>query len=668
MISKRPERKPGKPDNFTYLAEYIAAAREPGEKLDQFWIENCNAGDDLEHLKFACYEVEAIRAQKPNIAEKTYHFVVSFRPEDRAKLTPEVLKEIEREFAKDLGFAEHQRVAGTHVNTDHYHMHVAINKVHPKTLRVRSPYNDYPTRERTCRRLEKQFGLVVDRGKDQVSEHDLSAAARDSEARTWQQSFESHLKENKADVLAAISESSSWREVHEALADFDAGIKRHGAGLVFYHLSGRKAEAMKASSLDRSCSLKALQDRLGPYEPSEHRQEQDGPRPEPPTPRRPYIARPLIHHPGQDRLWRTYRQEKRAPGFISRNFLNTRSWRDYLLADAHKDALAMAIIVSYRELLHSLEGSPAPRTHVPKSIVPALGRWFRELPWETPDTAALHPDYLSGVGMKIDGDNRVVLPLRDRDGRTWALRAVDQQGLTSDMGDVHAAPPGLRHVLDRKHVGDKVNAPWRGPVAIATNCTTAVQIHKATGMPVVIAAREKDLVPIASELRRHHPEAEFVVVSSRYPGAAAKAAKAASGKVTTAEAAIALATDRRTVNAPRVDQAATVDRRTAEAMGAFEEQALSLADVIKTAPATKSPEKHAQEAGEAATGEIVSVPVRVVNALGAIHEDALAPENANESAKHAMMGKPVPGGKSGASRNLDQVLETTDKRGSGIEM
>ena len=332
----------------------------------------------------------------------------------------------------------------------------------------------------------------------------------------------------------------------------------------------------------------------------------------------------------------------------------------------------MAIIVSYRELLHSLEGSPAPRTHVPKSIVPALGRWFRELPWETPDTAVLHSDYLSGVGMKIDGDNRVVLPLRDRDGRTWALRAVDEQGRTCDMGDVHAAPPGLRHVLDRKHVGDKGNLPWRGPVAIATNCTTAVQIHKATGVPVMIAAREKDLVAIAGELRRHHPEAEVVVVSSRYPEAAAKAAKAASGKVTTAEAAIALAADRRTVNAPQVNQAATFDRRTAEAMGAFEEQALSLADVVKANPAAKSPEKHAQEAGEAATvnpvrGEAVSVSARMANALGAVHEDALAPEDALASAKRPTGKTAAPKARSEKRKPNDKPRSSAPKPKPGLE-
>ena len=646
MISKRPDRKPGKPDNFTYLAEYIAAAREPGEKLDRLWIVNCDAGGDLDHLKFACYEVEAIRAQKPDIAEKTYHFIVSFRPEDRAKLSPEVLKDIEREFAEALGFGEHQRVAGTHINTDYYHMHVAINKVHPKTLRVHSPFMDYATRERVCRDLEKKYGLSVDRGKAQTNDQDLSPTARDFEARTWQQSFESHLKENKVDIVAEIASATTWREVHEVLAGVDAGLKRRGAGLVLFHLGKHRSATMKASSLDRACSLKALQDRLGPYEPAERRAHEAGDqRPDAPEPqvRRPYIARPLLRHAGQDRLWRMFTQQRRTSamqGFLRRNVLNLHAWRDYLLADAHKDALAMAIIISYRELLHSLEGSPAPapRAHAPKSIMPALRHWFGELPWETPDTPTLHPDHIEGVGMKIDGDGRIVLPMRTRDGRTWALRAVDERGRTCDMGELNDAPRGLRHVLDRNRLieesaeGDKPT--WRGPIVIATNCTTAAQIHKATGMPVVIAAREKDVEPLADELRARFPEARVAIVSARYPQAAAKAAKRINGKVSSAEQAIIDAATWWTETATAAGHVVTVDRRTAERMGAFVEDALGVPDALAARPVPAELDRdrlsraadHAVRA--ASSGHVATVDRRTAEAMGAFVDDALSPEDA----------------------------------------
>lgn len=669
MISKCPKREADKPDNFTGLAEYIAAAKKPGEKLDTLWISNCNAGEDLDRLKYACYEVEAIRRQKPEIAEKTYHFVVSFRPGDREKLSADALKDIEREFAKALGFDEHQRVAGTHIDTDHYHMHVAVNKVHPRTLRMRTPYNDYLKRDRVCRAMEQKYDLVVDRGIDRDGARALGQAARDFEARTWQQSFERHIRENKTEILAGIKDASSWEEVHGLLAGFDAGIKRHGAGLVFYHLGGDKSARVKASSLDRSCSLKALQDRFGPYEPSPYKNpERDVARSAPPEPRQPYTARPLIRHPGQERLWRLFRQDRRPPGFLARNVFNIHAWKDYLMADAHKDALAMAIIVSYRELLHSLEISPPPRTHAPKSIVPALRRWFHELPWETPDVPLLHPGYLAGVGMKIDGDNRVVLPLRDSKGRSWGLRAIDPQGRICNMGDLQAAPPGLRHVLDRRALLDAPS--WTGPVIVTTSCTAAAHIHKKTNMPVVIAAREKDLAPLAAEMRGYHPDTKIFIVSALYPETAAKAAQAVDGKTAMPDAAIAEAAAWWTETAAAKGHAGSVDRATAEAMGAFEDDALSLGDVIAARPVLaeldrKRIERAADHATRAASaGHIASVDRRTADAMGAFEEDALPPEEARDSVKRPALGEAGPAKK---GKLADQGRPATSGREPSIE-
>ncbi len=132
MIPVRIDRDPEVRDDYSHLARYIAAASEKWEKLDQFWIANCDAGVDLADLDTALIEIEATRALKPGIADKTYHLVVSFRPGDREKLTLADLRDIERNFAEALGFGDHQRVAGTHVNTDNFHLHVAFNKVQPR--------------------------------------------------------------------------------------------------------------------------------------------------------------------------------------------------------------------------------------------------------------------------------------------------------------------------------------------------------------------------------------------------------------------------------------------------------------------------------------------------------------------------------------------------------
>jgi hypothetical protein len=503
---KKDKSKPVR-DDYTRLGEYIAAAKEKGEKLDKFWIVNCGAGSEHADLKTALIEIEAKRFMKPKVRNKTYHLMVSFRPGEREKLSADDLKDIERNFADALGYTEHQRVVGTHVNTDNFHMHVAYNKIHPVTLKSVTPEKDFFALERVCRAMEKKYGLFVDKGLSDTREHDKSAQkAKRFERQTWQQSFEGHLQEHKAGILAAIGGAKSWRQVHAGLAEFDAGLKKGGAGLVFFHLQ-EPNRTMKASGLDRSCSLAALEKRLGPFEPAKERVKGEERRRR--VPRRPYTAKPLFHHPGQDQLWKLYQSQQRQPGFLSRN-LHIRNWKSYLLADAHKDALALATILFYKELLRTLEGAPAP-VQAPKAIQPALQSWFSSLPW-LPPGKALQPGHLPGVGLKADEAGRVIFPMRDSKGNVWAVRAVDELGRTCNIGDMSARPK-LSHVIDPKRQLPNAGEFYRGPLILTTDCATATKLHMDTSAPVVIAARDKDLPELVKHLRVDHPKAAIFVVA-----------------------------------------------------------------------------------------------------------------------------------------------------------
>lgn len=448
------------------------------------------------------------------------------------------LKDIERNFADALGYTDHQRVVGTHVNTDNFHMHVAYSKIHPVTLKCVTPKKDFFALEGVCRAMEKKYGLFADKGPSDTKERDKAAQkARRFERQTWQQSFEGHLQEHKTEILAAVGGAKTWRQVQEGLAGFDAGLKKRGAGLVFYHL-GETRRTMKASSLDRSCSLAALEERFGPFEPAKDIAKGEERRRH--VPKRPYTAKPLFHHPGQDQLWRLYQTGKRKAGFLSRN-VHLRNWKSYLLADAHKDALALATILFYKELLRTLEGAPAP-VQAPKAIQPALQAWFSSLPWFAPGNALKQPDYLPGVGLKADGAGRVLFPMRDDKGRIWAVRAVDRQGRTCDIGDM-AMQPKLKHVIDPKKLLANAEEPYRGPVLLTVNCSAAVKLHKYTGAPVMIVAREKDLPELAKGLRNNYAKATIIVAAPEQVWSAKRAAAVAAVRFLTVKKLLALSGD-----------------------------------------------------------------------------------------------------------------------------
>ena len=197
--------------------------------------------------------------------EKTYHLLVSFRPEDEDKLTPEVLKEIELEFAKALGLTEHQRHAGVHKNTDNLHLHVAYNLIHPERRTRHEPFRDFLVRDRLCRMLERKFGLTRDNGRgEEAVQASGPDPAKAFEAHTGQESFFSYARKQVDFLRPALAQARSWPEAHRAFRKYGLTLKLHGNGLVVQDFSG--PQAIKASSLDRDFSKARLEKRFGAFQ------------------------------------------------------------------------------------------------------------------------------------------------------------------------------------------------------------------------------------------------------------------------------------------------------------------------------------------------------------------------------------------------------------------
>lgn len=300
MISKRVFTEAAN-DNYARLAAYIADAGSRSEHGDEkclmSWCEGMLGGEDYAE---GMAEVVDVQAKNTRAASKTYHLVISFRPEDEATLTPEAFKAIEERFASALGYSEHQRHCGVHKNTANLHMHVAYNMVHPEKYTQHKEFRDYWIRDKVCRELEREYGLTIDNGRGQnpPGRQTLGEKATLVEAHTGQQSFEGYAKESRAAILQALEAARSWQKAHEVMASHGLEIKPHGNGLVIKDRHGK--QAVKASSLDRSLSLKKLESRFGPFTPArelEHVQEQTR-----------YQAEPLQRSPERGKLFAEYRQ------------------------------------------------------------------------------------------------------------------------------------------------------------------------------------------------------------------------------------------------------------------------------------------------------------------------------------------------------------------------
>ncbi len=295
------EKNGGKADPVTWeLAEYVLDSAHEGEKVAYWRVTNCEADDP----GWAVKEIIATQALNTRSkSDKSYHLVISFQTGERP--TREQIEDIEDQAVAAIGLQDHQRISAVHQNTDNWHLHVAINKVHPKTHRNVEPYYDKIRLQEVCVELEIKHGLKPD-NHSQQPDKPLNGKPAEMEAHAGRMSFHRWLIENAKDALVrGAADSTSWQELHAVVARFGAVIKQRGAGLIIAHRDNDRIRA-KASAIDRSLSFKALTDRWGQYEPpalarqatapepSQATQTQGPPPPAPQStqPQRPQAAQP----------------------------------------------------------------------------------------------------------------------------------------------------------------------------------------------------------------------------------------------------------------------------------------------------------------------------------------------------------------------------------------
>ena len=264
MIAKRIRTAKGKSHNMRNLGNYVRDAGHGGEKCLMSWFAGCDAPD----YDSALMEIEATQAMNLRCrSNRAYHLVISFRPEDEDKLTPEAFRRIEEAFAGTLGLSEHQRLCGVHKNTNNLHLHIAYNLIHPETFTTAtSLHYDYQKLAQTCRALEREFSLAEDSGaKREATAPELSISQRAAamEAHSGEQSFQSYALGLKDALVRRLDAAATWEEAHGILAGYGMAIRPRGNGLALVPLDGQGG--LKASALDRSLSRTKLEKRFGAF-------------------------------------------------------------------------------------------------------------------------------------------------------------------------------------------------------------------------------------------------------------------------------------------------------------------------------------------------------------------------------------------------------------------
>ena len=192
---------------------------------------------------------------------KTYHLVISFHPEDR-RLVPAELEDVVGRAVRAAGLEEHQYIAVRHSEQEHEHLHLAVNKIHPETLKIHHPYQAIRGFQALASALEEELGL---RRVDRTVGHSQNHQARDFEAYRGTESF-SRWARRSIGGAKELDGIPSWEALHEELKRFGVRVVPRGNGLAIVDAT-RSNLACKASALGRGWSKKRLCERYGNFVP-----------------------------------------------------------------------------------------------------------------------------------------------------------------------------------------------------------------------------------------------------------------------------------------------------------------------------------------------------------------------------------------------------------------
>ena len=251
------------------LVDYIRNpdVRNKGEKIEHAGGLNFLTSTHVaQKLEMICLARETSRSKMP-----VNHFVFSW-PEGEQP-TPKQVDELVAFFLKEMGLEGHQAIYGLHNDTKNFHVHIAVNRVHPETLKVVRVNKGFDIRQAQKVRalIEKMQGwsplenapyVVTEEGevaqRITPQEPKPTAKAVEFELATGEKSAQRIAQEKGHGI---IKNAKSWEELHTGLKKIGMRFEKKGSGAIIWV----GETAIKASSVDRSFSMGKLIKKLGDF-------------------------------------------------------------------------------------------------------------------------------------------------------------------------------------------------------------------------------------------------------------------------------------------------------------------------------------------------------------------------------------------------------------------
>ena len=223
---------------FGGLTRYLLTGKDGNHPERVAWTGTRNLGSTRpEH---AAARMGQVAARNTRVQKPVYHFSISWHADDRP--TPEQMAYAADRVLHDLGLRHHQALLVAHRDTPNPHVHVVVNRVHPRTNKVWHNSHDWPRIEQSLRRLEREQGWRL------VPESRAAITPAPPERR------EALRQAAREPMLQA----RTWASLEHQLQQRGLSLQARGRGLVVTDGD----YSIKASEVDRSVSRARLEERF----------------------------------------------------------------------------------------------------------------------------------------------------------------------------------------------------------------------------------------------------------------------------------------------------------------------------------------------------------------------------------------------------------------------
>ena len=258
---------PGTGSGFHGLISYLMKGKTHEPNPDRVaWTSSQNLLVDDPAL--APRLMRAVAKQSRRCQKPVYHLVISWSREENP--TDDLMRTVGATTIADLQLHEHQAILIAHNDTEHKHLHMVVNRVHPVTAKAWHASNDYARIEISLRKQAEAMGLAYVPGKfndpeafghtqRRAKDGEYQSAVRHGKPLPMEKFSAEEIKSRRLQLAPMFGGAGSWDELTQHLRATGLSLQSKGQGLVITDGLG----FMKLSDLGKQVRLPALEHAYG---------------------------------------------------------------------------------------------------------------------------------------------------------------------------------------------------------------------------------------------------------------------------------------------------------------------------------------------------------------------------------------------------------------------